>query len=251
MAWFSNQWSRLQNAVNDTFDPIGDGTFSPHAQHNDPGQASASGIAGGSSGRTPFGRANSGTTDGAPIKHINVAWGKQRLSINLPPSPPPTLGILKAHIATQTFVPYDNIKLISSGFILRDDRAALTSFGLKDGSKLTLVGSTDGPPPIGDRPGGKAPPPPPPKEEQEPESESSLISRIETILNGVRRDLGPDIEAFCAGSQPPTSPAESRSKTQKRLSELLLRALLALDSVAVTGEESRLKRKEAVKEVQS
>jgi len=173
---------------------------------------------------------------------------RSRLSINLPSAPPATLGILKAHLTAQTGVPYEELKLISNGFILRDERLPLGHYGLRDGSKLTLVSPTSS----GDKAGSRLPPPPPAEAAAPPEeeSEASIAARIDAVLAGVTTTLLPDVEAFCAHQPPPSSPSEARGKTQKRLAELLLRALLNLDGISVPSEESRKKRKEAVGVVQ-
>ncbi|CDW99497.1 hypothetical protein, partial [Sporisorium scitamineum] len=68
-------------------------------------------------------------------------------------------------------------------------------------------------------------------------SEQGLMSRITEALDTARKDLFPEVEQI--------------ADAHRRLSELLLRQLLALDSVNVNSDTTRQARKIAVKEVQS
>lgn len=116
------------------------------------------------------------------------------------------------------------------------------------------------------------------KEKEQDSSEGGLLSRIDETVNEVRKDLLPEIKEFektgkvRAEARAMANREEQQSKTQeeaasqqqrskaaidalglrqRKLSEMLLRALLTLDGINVSTEETRKRRKEAVKEVQS
>ncbi|PWY98080.1 hypothetical protein BCV70DRAFT_202253 [Testicularia cyperi] len=271
MSWFSNQWNRWSNNSTSTDGSLG----------GDPNN----------------------------IRRIEVIWGRERLQIVLPRTiGPVTLAHLKHEIASITSLPYERIKLIHKGLIMKDDRSALSAYGLREGSRIGLVGSRE----EGDKPGNKTPAlslgeqkARERKAREADTSEEGLMGRITEALDIARKDLFPDVHrveasldamrgvpgatkttptapsttasapAPVAASQPaqpsastepsqqdaaassaaPTStPAMSREEmadAHRRLSELLLRQLLALDSVAVNSETTRQARKLAVKEVQS
>lgn len=203
---------------------------------------------------------------------------------------PATLSSLKHFIAQQSSIPYEQIKLIFQGLVLKDDKAPLSSYGLRNGSRLMLVGTQGGA--HGDMPGAKSSMyndggekklskgeelARRKKELEEDVSEAGLLSRIEETVAGVRKDLLPEVTEFektgkvraearalASSREEALSPEEQaaskqRSKAsmdalglrQRKLSELLLRALLALDGISVNTDELRKQRKEAVKEVQN
>lgn len=200
---------------------------------------------------------------------------------------PNTLSDLKQIITQQSSIPYEQIKLIYQGLVLKDDKAPLTAYKLRNGSRLMLVGTSGGA--HGDMPGAKSSmyddngvKKPSKgeelarrkKEREEDMSEAGMLSRIEETVSGVRKDLVPEVNEFentgkvraearaMAAAEERSieekKAAEERSKAsmnalnlrQKKVSELLLRALLTLDGIAVNTDETRKKRKDAVKEVQ-
>lgn len=199
---------------------------------------------------------------------------------------------LKQVIAQQSSIPYEQIKLIYQGLVLKDDRASLASYGLRNGSRLMLVGTQGGA--HGDMPGAKSSMYESgakkmskgeelarmKREKEEDVSEAGMLHRIDEAVAGVRKDLLPEVveyektgrgrmEARAAAAASPQSnnagaeaaqtEAQQRSKAavdalalrQRKLSELLLRALLVLDGINVNTDETRRRRKDAVKEVQS
>lgn len=171
-----------------------------------------------------------------------------------------------------------------AGLVLKDEKAPLSAFGIRTGSRLQLIGTSGGVPLQGDRPGAKQSVfdegsgsggvggklskgeelARRKKEREEDVSEQGLLNRITETVTDVRKDLLPEVlefeqspkEAHSPTITTTNSPSEMASrqdaltKQHKKLSELLLRALLALDSVNVNSEETRKRRKEAVKEVQ-
>lgn len=162
---------------------------------------------------------------------------------------------------------------------MRDDRLPLTSYGLTEGSRIGLVGSRE----EGDRPGAKTSVGALSVGEQKARerkakeadtSEQGLMNRITEALEMARKDLFPQVLLVERAADAKTSPtattgaeedaekkeaeeAEKQMSSQqvadahRRLSELLLRQLLALDGVNVNSDTTRQARKIAVKEVQS
>ncbi|PWN31921.1 uncharacterized protein FA14DRAFT_138405 [Meira miltonrushii] len=221
---------------------------------------------------------------GMPIKRVEVIWGRERLMIPVDEQLPnqATLRNLKESISHFTSIPYEQVKLIMGGLVLKDERAPLSAFGIRTGSRLQLIGTSGGVPIQGDRPGAKQSVfdegssggagkmskgeelARRKKEREEDVSEQGLLTRINETVTDVRKDLLPEVlefeqspkEAHSPAMATTSSPAELASrqealtKQHKKLSELLLRALLALDGVNVNSEETRKRRKEAVKEVQ-
>lgn len=114
------------------------------------------------------------------------------------------------------------------------------------------------------------------KEKEQDNSEEGLLSRIDETVNEVRKDLLPEIKEFektgkvraearamasreahqsaqdtmASNQQQSKAAVDALGLRQRKLSEMLLRALLALDGINVSTEETRKRRKEAVKEVQ-
>ncbi|ETS60225.1 hypothetical protein PaG_05770 [Moesziomyces aphidis] len=185
------------------------------------------------------------------IRRIEVVWGRERLQIVLPrTSEPVTLGHLRQEIASITALPYEKIKLIHRGLIMRDDRLPLTAYGLVEGSRIGLVGSREG-----DRPGAKTSQlsvgeqkAREKKAKEQDTSESGLMNRITEALDSAKL-LFPEVEQLEAKVER-EGKAEGVEDTHRRVSELLLRQLLALDSVAVNSDTTRQARKVAVKQVQ-
>lgn len=182
---------------------------------------------------------------------------------------------LKHIVSQQTSIPVEQIKLIFRGLILKDDRQPLVAFGLYDNARLGLIGTSGGVPVTGDRPGNKSSvlengqaglkrggvlskgeEIARKKAEREQDfSEHTLLTRIEETVENVRKTLLPEVEEFehtgNGKKQSDTSHESPIAKQQRKLSELLLRALLALDDISVNSDETRKRRKDAVKEVQS
>ncbi|SJX64665.1 uncharacterized protein SRS1_15481 [Sporisorium reilianum f. sp. reilianum] len=258
MSWFSSQWNRWANG--------------------------------------PNGSSRGGGDDG-PIRRIEVVWGRERLQIVLPRTAEPvTLGHLRHEIASITSLPYEKIKLIHRGLVMRDDRLPLTAYGLSEGSRIGLVGSRE----EGDKPGAKTSvgigalsvgeqKAREKKAKEADTSEAGLMSRITEALDTARKELFPEVQlversidvlttpgggatpapapAAAAGEATSTGEAQGQAEAQaeaktetlsppqiadahRRVSELLLRQLLALDSVNVNSDTTRQARKIAVKEVQ-
>lgn len=219
-----------------------------------------------------------------------MVWGRERLQIVLARTAEPvTLGDLRHEIASITSLPYEKIKLIYRGLVLKDDRLALTAYGLSEGSRIGLVGSRD----EGDKPGAKTSvgvgalsvgeqKAREKKAKEADTSEQGLMSRITEALETSRKQLFPQVESVeravasqQAGTPTQVSEASTRAPSRdqavasatdatseamsheqitdahRRLSELLLRQLLALDSVNVNSDTTRQARKIAVKQVQS
>ncbi|GAC94808.1 nucleus protein [Pseudozyma hubeiensis SY62] len=248
MSWFSSQWNRWSKEAN--------------------------------------GPSRSGS-DGGPIRRIEVVWGRERLQIVLPRTAEPvTLGHLRHEIASITSLPFDKIKLIHRGLVMKDDRLPLTAYGLSEGSRIGLVGSRE----EGDRPGAKTSvgmgalsvgeqKAREKKAREADTSEQGLMSRITEALETSRKELFPEVEqvetaiaGHLEGKEQTTTEAEAGTTiggegkgenkaggmsyaqiadAHRRLSELLLRQLLALDSVNVNSDTTRQARKIAVKEVQA
>lgn len=146
-----------------------------------------------------------------------------RLQVVLAKDPqPPTLRDLKQEISTLTSIPYDQIKLVFSGMVMKEDRAPLPRYGLRDGSRVMLIGtaggaSSGGPDrnPQADTIGSKTRPAGGAdeveqraeasrqaqqqaarlkKQREEDQSESGLLKRIQEAVAGVESDLFPQIE---------------------------------------------------------
>ncbi|KAL9933783.1 hypothetical protein V8E36_007441 [Tilletia maclaganii] len=281
MSWFSSQFNRWSEAARE-------------------GAASAFGSDGG--GASP-------ASSSAEIRRVEIIWGKQHLQIVLPRAvQPPTLRNLKDELFAHTAVPLEQQKIIFQGLRLKDDRAPLSAFGIREGSKLTLIGAAGGANPdeaaarAGSGAQGAGPSSIPPgrlaAEEAErarrareaDDSEEGLLRRIEQTLKGVEEDLAPEVSQLeeaistsrnesvpaptpttsapaatqgptptAASTAAPTSSASANSgkldtkqltNLHRKLSEMLLRALLALDTIPVNSDTQRAARKNAVRRVQ-
>ncbi|KAJ9474970.1 Protein THP3 [Pseudozyma hubeiensis] len=219
-----------------------------------------------------------------PVAMVDLFVGSKSLQIVLPRTAEPvTLGHLRHEIASITSLPFEKIKLIHRGLVMKDDRLPLTAYGLSEGSRIGLVGSRE----EGDRPGAKTSvgmgalsvgeqKAREKKAREADTSEQGLMSRITEALETSRKELFPEVEqvetaiaGHLDGKEGETAEttgegegegeakakAEGMSPVQiadahRRLSELLLRQLLALDSVNVNSDTTRQARKIAVKEVQ-
>lgn len=237
-----------------------------------------------------------------------------RLYVDLPQKPQPvTLADLKEELAAITGVSYDHMQVVSSGVLMKDDKAPLAKYRLEDGSRITMVSKGSGVEP--DRiprkqsqqhanpPRSKSTPrdagadgagsrPTAEFEAQQAaaaarkaaeadQSEQGIMRRIQAAQHVAQVELLPEVlqleqsvdsvakeglektstlqelapEAISLTG--PNASAAGRLNLHqtvfqhKKLSELLLRQLLALDNVQAPTDELRLARKEAVKVVQS
>lgn len=225
---------------------------------------------------------------GASANGAAAAGGGSRGPLAQPA--PLTLADLKQHLVQMTSVPYGQLKLIYQGLVLKDDGASLASYNIRNGSRLMLVGTRGGVPMTGDMPGQKssiydqaggaagASGAVPraltkgeelalrKKQREEDVSEAGLMNRINEAVEGVRKDLLPEVKEFvtstsgkasanadkivAAGKGTSAEEKEKLALQHRKLSEFLLRALLTLDGIAVNTDETRKHRKAAVKEVQ-
>jgi len=175
---------------------------------------------------------------------ITVKWGKERLHIILP-SPDPKLGTIRELLADHTHIPFENIKLIYGGGIMKDDNYPISAYGIREGSTIHMVGGTELPP---SRNG-----PPLPKQAPRRPTESDLIQRIQDELQKTRSSLLPPLNEFFQAIVPSSHSAiPELEREHTRLGELLLQSLLRLDALTPEGtwENARLQRKGAVREVQ-
>lgn len=155
--------------------------------------------------------------------------------------------------------------MIYKGAVLKDPSLTLSSYGLVDGSNLVLVGKE-----------GEVPTAPPPsiqtqapakKKNKQPETDSEqvLTDWIFSLVRNTVDPLAASIATFISYTRTPSSnPDENVNRPKEipkfevlqrehaRLSELLLRGLLDLDSVEIPSawSEARKQRKEGVRKVQ-
>ena len=215
-----------------------------------------------------------------------------RLRVVLPRhAQPPKLADLKTELASITSIPYDQLKLVFGGLVMKNDKALLSQYGIKEGSKIMLIGTAGGV--QGDTVGQKQSMASARgaheqaarvrKQKEEDQSEEGLLRRIKETVGGVHNDLLPEIEqlersvkalegpqdasddkgpapppktdeAGDAASKQPLSQqldAKGMVSSHRKLSEMLLRSLLSLDSVQVNSEATRSSRKAAVKDIQN
>jgi hypothetical protein len=212
---------------------------------------------------------------------IAVKWGRERwvrgrlypppwhtdpcTRFNIPiPRPSTTpLSQLLTTLASQTSLPLDQLKLVYKGAVLKDPLLTLSSYGIKDGSILVLIGQS-GSVPSGAPSSSSAPTPAPasaPKKKKQPEttSEPVLVSYIQSLVNGLLDPLRPSVATFVSQADPRSTnkPAhipkfDLLQKEHARLSEMLLRGLLDLDGVEIPSgwNDARKERKEGVRVVQ-
>lgn len=230
----------------------------------------------------------------------------RRLRVTLPPSDPArphTLATLKAHIAQQTSIPPEQVKLVYHGLVLKDDSASLRSYNVRSGSRLMLIGTSGGV--SGDRPGaagagqGDAEGNPfadavraaagerakaaqgtqaqqpraltkgeilaeERRRKEEDRTESGVTARIDEVMHTVKVEIEPKLMEFeaavgvgggaAAAAPTPATTTTTRpqlEQSQRLLNELLSRSLLNLDAIPTVSEGTRLRRKEAVRTVQS
>ncbi|PWN51297.1 hypothetical protein IE53DRAFT_342573 [Violaceomyces palustris] len=213
--------------------------------------------------------------DSNVIRRVEVVWGRERMQVVLPKITAVTLGHLKHEISSITSIPYEQVKLIHQGLILKDDRSALTAYGIREGSRLILVGTAGGVK-EGDKVGSRGPATlsvgeqraRAKKKREEDTSEEGLMARIEETLSEARNSLFPEVVQFEESptttregleAQATTTTSDHRQllspeqimASHRRLSEMLLRCLLSLDNVQVNSDATRAARKAGVKDVQS
>ncbi|KAJ7076342.1 BAG domain-containing protein [Mycena belliarum] len=164
---------------------------------------------------------------------VNLSWGKDRFTFELP-APTTPLGAIRQAVAQYTHLPLHAFKLIHKGAVMKDDNAPISAYHLRPSSTIAVVESG-----------------PPPAHAQKPaapvRSEQAVISTIQAELANVRAELSPAVDHLLA------SAADPKPKEHSRLSELLLQSLLRLDAITTDGEweTARKERKAAVKEVQA
>ncbi|KAK0217895.1 hypothetical protein IW262DRAFT_1101156 [Armillaria fumosa] len=138
-------------------------------------------------------------------------------------------------IAEETHL--DAFKLIYKGAIMKDDRAPLSAYHLKQSSSITLL-------PLHDTL---------PASSSIQNTEQTSLSNIQQELASIRQGLIPSLNTFL-DDLPQKQPSMSAlEKEHARLGELLLQSLLRLDAISTDGEweDARRERKAAVKEVQA
>lgn len=195
------------------------------------------------------------------------------IRFNIPiPNPSTTqLSQLQATLSAQTSIPTSQLKLIFKGAVLRDPSLTISSYGITNESTLVLVGKE-----------GEVPTAPPPqsssnknnnaasaaakkKKQPETDTESVLVDWIRSLVNSTLEPLEASIATFLSYTRTPSSDPDAQVNRPKnipkfeilqrehaRLSELLLRGLLDLDSVDVPSHwtDARKERKEGVRKVQ-
>lgn len=133
----------------------------------------------------------------------------------------------------------------------------MSSYGLKPGSKLTLIG-TAAPLPTAREAAASKP--------SIPRTQEGMLITIKSELDNVHQKITPGLQTFLNTlaspsdpSLPPVEPrmvnpsAEDLKQEHARIGELLLQSLLRLDAITPESEweEARKARKAAVKEVQA
>ncbi|GJE97371.1 hypothetical protein PsYK624_135870 [Phanerochaete sordida] len=185
-----------------------------------------------------------------------VKWGRERLTFPLPAQNAP-LSTIRKQIADYTQLPPNSFKLVYAGAVMKDDNAPISSYGIKENSKIAVIGGGEN-----SVPSAKAAP--------ERRTEENTIKQIQSELDKVRTTLQPDVDQFLSELQPtatataaPPTPARKLvgasgtplldpAQEHVRLGEMLLQSLLRLDAINAEGEweQARKERKLAVKEVQ-
>ncbi|BEJ14685.1 hypothetical protein CspHIS471_0404520 [Cutaneotrichosporon sp. HIS471] len=202
----------------------------------------------------PFRRAAAENESGQITVHVK--WGRERFNIPIPNPDMTPLSQLIGTLSHQTGIPADQLKLVFKGAVLKDQLLTLSSYGITDGSNLTMVGKE-----------GPAPAPPAPtqkvvkKKNKQPDTDSEqvLVDWIRNLVSGVVDPLEASIATFVHQAAPS---ATNKPKVQQsfevlqrehaRLSELLLKGLLDMDGVEIPSgwTEARLERKNGVKRLQ-
>ncbi|KAG9126211.1 hypothetical protein FRC07_004429 [Ceratobasidium sp. 392] len=188
------------------------------------------------------------------------------------------LGSLRETLSGHTGLPPNSFKLVHSGAVMKDDNAPITSYGIRPGSVVALVGGDTQPPraaqpvpapapvpvqrPVSPPKPPKVAPPPIPPSQAPPVNmtsvggpEAASIMKIQSEWDSFRTKLLPDVQSFLQvlANPPKDRPSPEELKmNHKKFAELLLQALLRFDAFQPEGEwtKAREVRKGAVKEVQ-
>ncbi|CAG8600874.1 7826_t:CDS:2, partial [Acaulospora colombiana] len=182
---------------------------------------------------------------------IIVSWGKERIYIDFEENgagslEKTTLKQLKERLKNITGVPVNGQKLLFSGAMMKDETAALASFGLHPSSKVLLLGTRPNARDLAQTTNGS------------PE-EHALITRISLSVEKTNATLISQIESFESSVAIYLSSTDHDLATRSKLMdthhfiiETLMQSLLTLDSVVCPPEfeTARQKRKEAVKYTQ-
>ncbi|GMK59381.1 hypothetical protein CspeluHIS016_0703960 [Cutaneotrichosporon spelunceum] len=202
----------------------------------------------------PFRRAAAENKSGQITVHVK--WGRERFNIPIPNPDMTPLGQLVGTLSHQTGIPPDQIKLVYKGAVLKDSSLTISSYGIADGSTITMVGK-EGPAP--------APLPPPQqvvkKKNKQPDTDSEpvLVDWIRNLVAGVVDPLEASIVTFVHQAAPSSTNKPKVQQTfevlqreHARLSELLLKGLLDMDGIEIPGgwTEARAERKNGVKRLQ-
>ncbi|CAG8726903.1 18470_t:CDS:2, partial [Racocetra fulgida] len=181
-----------------------------------------------------------------------ITWGREKLHLDFTEQgtgslEETTLKQLKERLKEITGVPVNGQKLIIMIIfklaIMKDETAALTSFGLQPFSKLLLMGSKPNAKDLAQTTTGSS-------------EEHALITRISQSVEKTRTTLIPQIESFETSVATFLSSEDNDDTVKSKLTEThtcivetLMQSLLTLDSVDCPPEfeTARQKRREAVK----
>lgn len=187
-----------------------------------------------------------------------------RFNIPIPKPSITPLSTLLATLSQHTSLPLDQLKLIFKGAVLKDASLTISSYGITEGSTLVLVGKG------GDVPSAPASAPKATSNATGPirgkakqpntDTESVLTDWVAALVRNTLDPLQAAIATFVsytspkATNRPKQIPGfEVLQREHARLSEILLRGLLDLDSVEVQSgwTDARKERKEGVRRVQA
>ncbi|OZJ05140.1 hypothetical protein BZG36_01396 [Bifiguratus adelaidae] len=191
------------------------------------------------------------------VASIYVAWGRNKFIVNFDERPnglqEATLGDLRQKCSEVTAVPVGGIKLLYSGAVMKDDSAILWSFGLRPNSKVLMMGTKpNAQDVINHTTTGNA-------------EELAMIQTVNEVLKRTQQLLLPKIQDHEANvrhyvdahrnrdhASSLTKPPKPLVDMQTYLSEHLMQALFALDSVMPPSEfqKARQSRKDGVKMIQ-
>ncbi|KAJ3162430.1 hypothetical protein HDU86_004911 [Geranomyces michiganensis] len=164
-----------------------------------------------------------------------------------------TLGELVEKCSHGSKIPGAYIKLLHGGALMKDLQAPLSSYGIKSGSKIMMLGTLPPAPPASQSSSRQSTP-------EQDTSEEGIMRIIENHLNQARSTALPLAEEYLdeaarylqstpAGPSPPKQLRDMHAKA----AEILLQRLLKLDSVVCQPEydRARAKRKAAVRFIQA
>jgi len=163
---------------------------------------------------------------------VTVVWGTDRLQFDLPPNET-LLSALRLSISAYTQLPLHGFSLVHDGAVMNDDNAPLSAYYLRQNSTITLVAAAS------EQPATMR------------SSEGVQIAAIQAEVVAIRTSLVPAHTQFLATLTPASKAL--LSKEHRRLSELLLQALLRVDGIVPERgwDTARAARKAAVRELQS